>query len=795
MLEKRYDPQQAEQQMQQLWEEEQVYRFDPQDSRPVYAIDTPPPTVSGSLHIGHIYSYTQAEIIARFRRMQNFNVFYPFGFDDNGLPTERLVEKELGKRAGDIPRKQLAQSCGEVTKRYVAQFEALWRSLGFSADWSQKYETISPMVQRISQRSFLAMARAGRAYQKQSPVLWCPQCRTSIAQAELESREQEAFFYYLPFVSNQAQIPVATTRPELLYGCVALFVSPSDPRYSHLIGAQVQVPLYGFAIPVLADDRVEKEKGTGAVMCATYGDGADVAWCEDYHLPYKKMITSDGRLEAGVPDIGGLPVEQGRKKIAALLEEKGLLLKAEPIRHAVAVHERCGHAVEIIPSRQWYIDVLSQKEKLLEAAEQIRWYPPQMKKRYKAWVQNLRWDWCISRQRYFGVPLPVWYCQACGRPIFASEEQLPADPVKDRPPVKACLCGCCSFLPERAVMDTWATSSLTPQINARAGEPGDRSGKILPMGLRTQAHEIIRTWTFYTIAKSLFHTGQAPWKDIMISGFVMAKKGEKISKSKNNGQPVQQLVRQYSADVLRLWAAGAGLGADTYFAPQELGAHKRFITKLYNAARFVLAQLEDEIPAPPPMLLPTDPWILQLATQTTEKAAQFLYCYETGAARREIDAFFWRDFCDTYLELCKGRLYEPKRYGEEGRRSAQYTLYQVLFRILQLYAPFVPHITEWIYQQYYRRHYQTVSLHQTQWPCSSTTAVTEDRLLRFGDEVKAVLSKVRQEKAQKNLSIKEPIECLEIETQAELLPLFQDSCADLASCCHAESIAFIVKKD
>jgi valyl-tRNA synthetase len=504
-----YNFKQAEKEMQKFWDDNAVYRFNAACEDEIFSIDTPPPTVSGSLHIGHIFSYTQAEIIARFKRMQGYNVFYPFGFDDNGLPTERLVERDEGIIAKDLPRSEFTKSCTETVEKYENEFKELWRSLGFSVDWSLQYETINPFVQRISQRSFIKLVKDGKAYMKESPVLWCTECCTSIAQAELDTAEKDTMFIFMPFSVDGEKLVVATTRPELLYGCVCLFVNPEDERYRHYIGKMALVPLYDYSVPIYSDDKVSIDKGTGVVMCCTFGDSTDALWYETYKLPFRRVILPDGTINESVPDIGGLKVEAARKRIIGILSENGLLIKSECILHNTAVHERCGTQVEILQSRQWYIDILTSRELFLEAADKINWYPDYMKNRYISWVENLRWDWCISRQRYFGVPFPVWYCKACDKVMLADEEMLPVNPLETGPGC-VCSCGCSEFIPEKCVFDTWATSSVTPLINAKWGEDDDMSGKILPMSMRTQAHEIIRTWAFYTIVKSLYHTGKIP---------------------------------------------------------------------------------------------------------------------------------------------------------------------------------------------------------------------------------------------------------------------------------------------
>ncbi len=783
-MEKHYNFTEIERQMQELWQRDETYRFDKNAAGEIYSIDTPPPTVSGSLHIGHLFSYTQAEMIARFRRMNGHNVFYPFGFDDNGLPTERLVERDEGIRANALPRSEFAERCMNVAQKYEAEFTSLWKSLGFSVDWSLQYRTISPEVQKISQQLFLELAKSGKAYTKEAPVLWCTECQTSIAQAELDTADIDSTFNYIPFAVGSATLEVATTRPELLYGCVCLFVHPNDARYAKYIGESATVPLYNYEIPILSDEKVSIDKGTGVVMCATFGDSTDAEWYAQHNLPYRKIITPNGHIADDVPYIGGLKTIAARKQIIQLLQQKALLLKSETITHTVGIHERCGKETELIPSHQWYIDVLCERDSFLKAADEINWYPPQMKNRYIEWVENLKWDWCISRQRYFGVPFPLWYCADCGKPAFAEEKQLPLNPIETEYQGQ-CDCGCTQFTPERAVLDTWATSSITPQINARLGIPTS------PMTMRTHAHEIIRTWTFYTIVRSLYHTGKIPWKDLMISGFILAKKGEKISKSKsNNALEPTALIAAHSADVLRYWAASAKLGTDSFFSPDELSIPKRFITKLWNACKFAISHLQDYNADATPDLLPIDRWILERASEATQKAAKLLYQYEVGSARHEIDELFWKDFCDNYLEAAKERLYRPDIHGAAQRASGQHALYRTSLTILKLYVIYVPHITEYIYQQFFKQHEKASSIYLLQWERPRTP---DTNLLSFGDKLKEVLFDMRKHKSEHNLSMRAELERLQITTTPQFADWFAQSHADIKACSNAKQIVIITE--
>jgi valyl-tRNA synthetase len=792
-FEKHYNGKTIEKEMQEYWNDNKVYDFKPDGSRELYSIDTPPPTVSGSLHIGHIFSYTQAEMIARFRRMQGYNVFYPFGFDDNGLPSERLVEKETGIKAHSVSRTEFNKMCMDTVQKYEEEFVGLWKSMGFSCDWNLQYSTISANTQRLSQKSFLELARAGHAYIKESPVLWCVECQTSIAQAELDTIEDvETTFNFIPFISvpDGKELPVATTRPEYLYGCVCLFVNPEDERYASYAGKTARVPLYNYEVPVLTDEKVAADKGTGVVMCCTFGDSTDAEWYEKYKLPYRRILLPYGKIADDVPYIAGMRVKAARKEIIRLLDENGLLIKTENITHTVASHERCGKEVEIIPSRQWYIDVLSKKDELLAAGDKIKWHPAHMKNRYVAWVENLKWDWCVSRQRYFGIPIPVWYCAKCEEPVFAKPEHLPVNPIEtDYGGV--CGCGCGDFIPDKAVFDTWATSSVTPQLNLdRAGKYGIEESEFMPMTMRTQAHDIIRTWAFYTIVKSLYHTGDIPWKEAMICGFVLAKPGEKISKSKSNSKSSpQELIKEYSADSLRYYAATARIGTDMYFDIQEMqDSSKRFITKLWNSSKFVLSHLEDFDPKyQPEKILPVDRWIIERTNEAILEIVRWLNEYEIGLARKVADDLFWKDLCDNYIEIVKERLYQPENHGYEQRRSAQYAIYYCLFNILKIYAIYIPHETEYIYLKGFKDFEGEISIHLTEW---AKPEAVDSEILGFGEILKQAVSEVRKYKTENNLSMRAEIDEAVITADPKFKEWLSETEKDFIACSHAKKIVY-----
>ena len=795
-MDKRYSATAIEGKWQRFWDEHRLFAFDPESDKPVYAIDTPPPTVSGSLHIGHVFSYTHTEIQARFWRMRGFNVFYPMGFDDNGLPSERLTEKELGIKGSDLPRPEFREKCLQVVAKYEDEFRRLWTRLGMSIDWDLTYRTIDERCCRIAQRSFLDLHQKGRIYRGTEPVLWCPECRTAIAQAELDEKELESAFNDVIFtLDDGTPLVIATTRPELLPACVAIFVHPQDERHRSLIGRRAKTPLFDVDVPIMADEHVDMDKGTGVVMCCTYGDRQDVEWWRAKGLDERIAIDEDGTMNHLAGDFAGLPVREARRRIIRRLDGTGLLESAQPISHEVNTHERCGTELEFLPTSQWFVRVLDLKDQLLAQADKIDWHPEHMKVRYVNWVQNLAWDWTISRQRFFGVPFPVWHCRRCGLVVLADDDSLPVDPLYEPAP-RPCTCGSTELDGDRDVMDTWATSSLTPQINCRWGERDERP-QLLPMALRPQAHEIIRTWAFYTILKSLLHRGEIPWRHIAISGFItMPKaadsrfKAEKISKSKHADlvSPFK-LLEQHGADALRLWAANAPLGSDMPLKPEDFKKGHRTLTKLWNAFHFVGMHLDDFNPQQTtPELLVMDRWLLAKRDETVAEATRLFEQYDFRGARLHIRDFFWGPFCDNYLEIVKDRLYNAETRGPDARRAAQFTLFHAGSDVLRLYAPYVPHITEEIYQALFRRHREAKSVHETGWPQASTTA--DGPALAAGDLFVQVLEAVRRYKSETNQSMRSALPDLAVVAPPDRLRMLEDCRDDLCAVTQAVGLVF-----
>lgn len=764
MLDSKYIANEKETKWLKYWEDNKVYEFK-DNGKKVYSVDTPPPTVSGNIHIGHIFSYSQAEMMARYKRVMGYNVFYPFGFDDNGLPSERLVEKEQGKKAHEIGREEFSKLCYETTDKYEGQFKELFSKMGVSSDWNLAYKTVSPSTIKISQSSFLDLINKGHAYHKESPALWCNECLTSIAQAELETKTIKTTFNYVNFktVEDNETFTIATTRPELLPAIVCVFVNPTDEKNKHLIGKTASIPVVDINVPILSDEKVDADKGTGIVMCCTFGDQTDIEWWKKYNLPLKHIFTIDGRIIDSVPNYGGLKIKEARKQIIEDLEKNGSIVKIEELEHEVQTHERCGREVEYSVMKQWFIDIMNHKEDFLKIGREINWYPAHMRSRYEEWVNNVAWDWCISRQRYFGVPFPVWYCKDCGEPIFASLEDLPVNPLVDSPKIIKCpKCGSKEFIPETDVMDTWATSSVTPLINMKYGEDVNYENILKPMSLRTNASEIIRTWDFYTIVKSFYHFGIRPWDNVMISGFVMASKGEKISKSKGNSkvEPID-LINNYSADVIRYWAASGRLGTDIVFSDETLLRGKKLINKIWNVSKFIEMHLTDYEDKEFTDYDYMDKWILGKFSEMEEGFIKYLDEYEIGLALNHLEKFFW-NFCDNYIEIVKHKLYRSEEFGTEARYSGQKACYTILYKLLQDFSIFFPFITEEIYQELY---HNQISIHKTE---IKPLNVNYEQEVKNGDFIVEIISRARGEKTNNNVSLKTPIRNLDLSLNKEL---------------------------
>lgn len=760
----KYNPKEAEPKWITYWEQEGIYRFNPNHNGNIYSIDTPPPTVSGKMHIGHAFGYTQQDIIARYKRMRGHNVFYPFGTDDNGLATERLIEKEKKVRSAKMEREEFITLCLNTLNELRPGFIQDWKNIGISADFSIFYSTIDDHSRKLSQKTFLELANKGLVYRKEAPVIWDTVFQTAIAQAELVDVERQSYFNDITFTGeNGKNIIIGTTRPELLGACVALFAHPDDERYKDLFGKTATTPLYKHTVPILSDEKADPEKGTGIVMCCTFGDQTDIEWYKKHNLPLKTVIGKDGRMTKDSGKYEGMTVKDARKAIVEDLKNAGLLVNRKEITQTVNVGERSNEPVEIIHSPQWYIKYLDKKDHFKRAAKDITWHPEHMRHRLDNWIDGLNWDWSISRQRKFGVPIPVWYDKD-GNVYYADESQLPVDPLKDKPlnaPEDA------ELTPETDVFDTWFTSASTPFLAIELIDNPIKD-KLFPMSLRPQGHDIINFWLFYTLVKSHLLHNANPWENVTINGWVLDPKGQKMSKSKGNVVAPQDVVEKYSADALRYWAGGSKLGDDLPYQEKDLKTGDKFVTKLWNASKFATMNLEgyDYTGNATKQI---DNWALTRLSKTITEATAFMDNYEYARAKLTIEQFFWSDFCDNYLELIKNRIYDPKT--PEEKKSAQYTLSTCLSAIIRLMAPFTPFITEELYHKYLKEREQAKSVHLLPWPDAPKQ---DDQAEQAGNTAVEILAAVRKKKSEHKISMKAPVKKLIIESDTDLTGILDD---------------------
>ncbi len=838
-LPKKYDHLEVEGKWRDQWEAWGLYQWDPTRPRDeTFVVDTPPPTVSGSLHVGHVFSYTHQDLLVRYQRMTGKNIAFPMGWDDNGLPTERRVQNLLGIRCNphlpydpawkprsrdkgdkeieEVSRRNFIEACALVTAEDEKAFENLWRHLGMSLDWSRQYATIDDHCRRISQLSFLDLVEKGEVYHVESPTMWDIDFKTAVAQAEVEDRPRQGHFYEIRFgIEGGGELRIATTRPELLGACIAVVAHPDDERYKPLFGQHAITPLYGARVPILAAEHADPEKGTGILMVCTFGDAMDVEWWKQSGLPVKQLIGRDGRIlpakfgqapfesvDAAVAqkahdEIAGLTVNKAKRRIGELLGEEGslhgepgiaLVGEPRPTDQMVKFYEKGDRPLEFVPTRQWFIRILEHKKELTAQGEKIQWHPAHMKTRYVHWVEGLNQDWCISRQRYFGVPFPVWYpLDAAGnpnfeQPIYAAAETLPVDPLSDCPPGydESQRDAPNGFTAEPDVMDTWATSSLTPQIQSHWQLDAAQHKALFPMDIRPQAHDIIRTWAFYTIVKAWMHENEIPWRHVVLSGWILDPDRKKMSKSKGNVVTPDSLLVEWSSDAVRYWAARARLGTDTAFDAGVFKVGKRLATKVFNASRFVLGQLDRAGAVPPDASAISAPLDLALVARlrsVVEQATRAFEAFDYATALQVAEESFWH-FCDDYLELVKQRSYAED--DPEGRRSALASLALALRAYLRLLAPFLPYVTEEVWSWRFAGEGRLRSVHTAPWPrVGEFEAVPEFPVAGAYEAAVEVMGKIRGAKtvAQKNL--RWPVATLRVTGSREALAALEPVTSDL----------------
>jgi len=841
-LPEKYDAKTREKFWQNHWNEKKIFAWkNDLPKEQTFVIDTPPPTVSGLLHMGHVFSYSQADFVARFQRMSGKDVFYPMGFDDNGLPTERLVEKIIEKKAGVFEAENghgsFVKKCREVVDEAEKEFEILFNSIALSVDWSQKYQTISPDSQKISQASFADLYNKKLVEKKFEPVFWDISDRTALAQADLIDKEVEGVMNYVLFgiEGSEETIEIMTTRPELLPACVAVMVHPEDERYKKFHGKSAVTPLFGVKVKIIADDLVQLDKGTGAVMCCTFGDETDIRWWKKHALRLRLIIKPDGRMinfenvvlskDDFINDyassafehyykelVEGKSIKEAKKLIVEKLKDSPLdpsgvrlLHKEESIKRAVKCAERSGVPIEILVVPQWFIKILDKKDLLKAKAADCNWFPEYMKVRIDQWIDGLQWDWCISRQRFFGVAFPVWYSKRVGEEgkiLVADFDQLPCDPNIDLPR---------GYLREEVtaetdIMDTWMTSSVSPQLSSRGVSneisfDKERHEKLFPADLRPQAHEIIRTWAFYTLVKSTLHQNSVPWKNLMISGWCLSADKTKMSKSKGNVVTPTALIEEKGSDIVRYWASTSHLGADTAYSEDIFKIGQKLITKLFNAAKFASMNFE-LLQADAKVTEASDIWVLSRLEQVVKRATEEFSKFEYARAREAIEEFFWRDFCDNYLEICKVRSYglsAEKLAGIEfndaqknkilaKQQSSILTLRICLNTLLKLFAPFIPHICDEIYSTIFSEEFEEIGSINARgnWP-KMDEKFFDQKLFEMGEAALDVIFEVRKFKSEKNISMKTTVKKLVVNSQKDLLEISED----LKNVCNAEELEFV----
>lgn len=786
MLQKDYNFSKVEKKWQNEWIDgryAEIFKFNEKDNKDnnskIYAIDTPPPFTSGKLHMGHVLNFIWIDIVARFKRMKGFNVLCPQGWDTQGLPTELKVEQKYRIRKNE--REKFRALCVEWTKEFIADMKSQMTSIGYIPDWSKEYKTMDPDYWKAVQHSLIKFYEKGMIYKAKHPVHFCPSCGTAIAKAEIEYAARETILNFIKFyIYDENFITIATTRPELIQACVAVFVHPNDERCKNLIGKFVNVPLTNRKVKIIAESEVDTNFGTGIVMICSFGDEHDVKWIYKYNLGTIEAINEYGRLTDVCGIYTGLKIEEARKEIIEDLTKENLIVKQEKISQNVGIHERCKKPVEFISTDQWFIRVIDSKDKILEKSKGIKWIPNYMQKRYDDWVENMDWDWVISRQRVFGTPLPFYYCENCSKIIPAEISELPIDPT-----LKEKKCPICSKIltPAKDVCDCWVDSSITPLIISNWMSNESYFNKTYPSSLRPQGHEIIRTWAFYTIFRCLILTEQIPFDKILVNGMVFGLDGKKMSKSLGNVVEPNEIVEKYGADAVRQWACIFVPGSDTALIMKDIDYGKRFVTKLWNASKFILLNLDgfnyanfNEQSINYENLRLIDKWMLAKLDEMIEKTDNCLENFNFNIMK-DVQDFVWHDVCDNYLELVKYRIYE-----NVDKSQAQETLLCVLKNLLKLLSPFIPHITEEIYQNF-----GNGSVHSERFP--EPLGISEEYLKV--DKVIDVIEAIRKFKGVNKMKFQDEISKVKVYTPKEEGKFIEECVTDIKKALRVKGVEII----
>lgn len=790
----------TEEKWQKQWSKDQIHKFIGDGTKPRYIIDTPPPYPTGSIHMGHVLNWVYIDMIARYKRLKGFDVLFPQGWDCHGLPTEVKVEETNNIKKNDLSRAKFRQMCVDLTEKNISLMKNQMQSLGFSQDWSREYITMTPEYMKKTQQSFLQMYENDLIYQGVHPVNWCPRCETAIAFAEVEYDSNETFLNYVKFPNTVSNNPndeassnfdndgvlIATTRPELMSACVAIVVHPEDKRYEHLLGKTVTVPISSQNVEIIADQNVDPEFGTGAVMVCTFGDKTDVSWVNKYDLDIIEAIDEKGIMTSVAGKYEGMTLNECKMATITDLKEEGYIIKQEKVDQNVGKCWRCKTPIEILVKKQWFVGVNKLIKEIKVATNSMNWVPEHMKSRLLNWADSMEWDWCISRQRIFATPIPIWFCNDCGKIHIAEIQELPVDPTQKSPSIN-CECGCSDFTGEEDVLDTWMDSSISPL--SIAGWPNSNFSDNFPANLRPQGHDIIRTWAFYTILRTLALEEEKPFDEIVINGMVFGEDGYKMSKSRGNVIAPDEVIREYGADSLRTWAANSIPGSDLPFDWKDIKYGYKFLRKFWNAFRFISMHIlneniisnQSEESKLKDKLLPLDKWILSKLNTLILEVTNAFDTYNFSIAINSIEKFIWHDFCDEYIESVKYRLYNDE-IAKNSRLAAKYTLKTVIETSLKLLAPITPHFIDEVYQHFVNsnetdfKNYK--SLNADHWPIASDDLINE-KSEDEGEIAIELISEIRRFKSASKIPLNAPINEINIYTNDELIAIFEKFVEDI----------------
>lgn len=765
----KYDQIAFEKKWQKRWQDEKIYHFDFKSDKKPYSIDVPPRYASGPLHAGHAVHYTHIDFAARYKRMRGFEVFFPLCFDVNGIPIEERVERQMGITRKDIDRHKFTKLCSDFANKNIKTMTDQFILLGESMDPSIYYQTDAEYYRRLTQISFIELFDKDLIYKGKFPVNWCPRCMTAMAYAEVTYTDRQTKlntikFYFKEKPSEQIlnyhgigkddtgiYVEIATTRPEMLSSCQIVAVHPNDERAAWLVDQILIVPIFEKEVKIVEDDVVDPDFGTGIVMICTIGDKEDLNWVFKYKLPIEMSIDESGCMTELCGKYKGLKIKDAREQIILDMKNKKLLLKSQPLDQSVGVCWRCKTPVEFVNAEQWFLKTTDFKKLVLDKSNEMNWYPEYMKVRLEEWVNSLEWDWVISRQRYFATPIPLWECENCKEVVLAKKEDCYIDPTIDKPPVEKCPeCGG-KLIACEDVFDTWMDSSISPLYNTFWHRDDEKFKKLYPMSVRPQAHDIIRTWAFYTILRCTLITGDKPFENIMMGGFILSEDGTPMHASLGNVIDPLKVIKEHGADAFRCYAASCALGEDNPFRAKDVVRGTKLLRKIYNVQQFIINILKDEKPKKTD-LINIDKWILSKYSKLVEKATKQMDSFDYSQTMKDVEYFLWHELADHYLEMIKSSINENR-----DTESIKYTLYTLGLGTLKLFAVFFPHLTEEIYQNFYKEFEGNKSIHLSSWP---EPVITDEKIEKTGENIKNYISQARSWKSEQGIALNAPIKAL-----------------------------------